>query len=286
MNKKPLMWVGIVGAVGIGCLLMKNLMARSAIVAGVKAVTGLTLDVGSMDVGLFNTAIGVKDLRLRNPAGFADPYMMEVPEFYVHYDLGAFFKHRVHLESVRLHLKQFTVIKERQGQLNLDALKVVRTSKAGSPKPAESAPGQAPEIQVDRLDLKIGSVVFKDYSGGGTPRVQTFAVNVDEQYEHITNPQTLAALIVSRALIRTSIAKLTGLELNALQSQIGGQVQRVAQAAVAVAGQLGSQAAAVSSTAKTAAQGAIGAGKETAGEMVGTVKKTTNALKKVLSGGQ
>lgn len=279
MNKKPLKLIVIGAAVIGGLLLAKNLIARSVVIAGVKAVTGLTLDVGSMDVGVFRSALGVKNLRLRNPAGFTDPYMVDLPEFYVDYDLGAFLKHRVHLESLRLHLKEFTVVRE-QGKLNLDALKVVQASKTGSPKPAAPPPGKSPEIQVDRLELKVGSVVFKDYPAGGAPRVQTFDVNVDEQYEHITNPQALAALIVTRTLMRTSIAKLTGLDLNALQSQLTGQIQRAAQAATAVAGQVGSQATAAAGSAKSAAQGAVNAGKEAAGEVTGTVKKTTDALKK------
>ena len=286
MKRKPMVWIAAIGAVGIGLVLTKNLVARSAVAAGVKAVTGLTLDVGSMDVGLFNTAVGVKELRLRNPDGFTDPYMVEIPELYVDYDLGAFFRHQVHLQTLRLDLKQLTVVKERHGQLNLDALKVVRASKEKTQRPAQPAPGKAPEIQVDQLHLKIGSVVYKDYSGGGNPKVQTFPVNIDETYDRITNPQALAALIVSRALMQTSIARLTGLDLGAVEAQVGTQVQRAAQAAAAVVGQVGSQATALSDTAKSTAQGAVGAGKEAAGQVVDTMKKTTDVLKKAFSTGQ
>ena len=47
-------------------------------------MTGLGLDIGSMDVGILRSAIGIKALRLRNPAGFSDRFMVELPEIYVH----------------------------------------------------------------------------------------------------------------------------------------------------------------------------------------------------------
>ena len=79
-----------------------------------------------MDIGIFKTLIGINELQLYNPSGFVDELMFDVPEIYVDYDLGAFMKGRTHLEEVRLHLKEFIVVKNEAGELNLDSLKVVK----------------------------------------------------------------------------------------------------------------------------------------------------------------
>lgn len=274
-----------------GVALAKNLVAKAAVMGGVKAMTGLNLKIRQMDVGVFKSAIGIHGLLLENPSGFPEQVMLDLPDIYVDYDLGAFLQRRVHLEEVRLDLKEFTVIKDQQGRLNLDALNVVSESKAPSVehKPAE----RAPEIQIDALQLKIGKVVYKDYAGGGAPNVQEFPVNIDERYEHITNPQALAALIVSRAMMNTAVAKLTGLKLTAIQSQMGAQLQQAAQVMAetakqlsAAAVQLQGAAAGMTDGAKAAAEGVTGAGKEALGTAAGAVKDTSKALKKLLPFGQ
>ena len=125
MKKLPVI-VGIFVAIVVGVVLAKNVIAKTAIIGGVRAMTGLDVQIRGMQVGLLKRAVGIQSLVLNNPAGFPDPIMMDLPEMYVAYDLGAFLAHKVHLQEVRLHVKEFHVIKDRQGRLNLDALNVVQ----------------------------------------------------------------------------------------------------------------------------------------------------------------
>jgi uncharacterized protein involved in outer membrane biogenesis len=226
-------------------------------------MTGLNLTIRSMSVGVLKSAVGINGLRLHNPSGFPDPVMVDLPEMYVDYDLGAFVGGKVHLEEVRLNLKEFIVVKDAQGRVNLDALKVVQESK-GAPAEKPQPAAHAPQMQIDVLQLKVGKVIFKDYSKGGEPSVQEFPLNLDERYEHITNPQMLAGLIVSRALMNTTVAKLTGVDLTAVQAQVGEQMK---QATELVAG-----------TAKDAAD----VGKAAFGTAKDSVQKTADTLKKAL----
>ena len=280
MKKLPVT-VGILVALVVGVVLAKNVIAKTAIMGGVKAMTGLDLQIRGMQVGLLKRAVGVQGLILKNPSGFSDPVMMDLPDIYVAYDLGAFLTHKIHLQEVRLHMKEFNVIRDQQGRLNLDALKVVQESK-GKTLPPRQAPQPAPEMLVDTLHLQIGKVVYKDYSRGGKPVVQEFPINLDEQYTHITSPQSFAALIVSRALMRTSLARLTNINLASLQSLVQNPMGSVTQAV----GMARSGAAAgvnlVTGGAKSATQGATKAGQEA----VGAFEDTATSLKKSLLGGQ
>jgi hypothetical protein len=236
----------VAGLIGLG--LAKNLVAQAAISGGVKLMTGLTLDIGAMDVGVFKSAVGLRRLTLRNPAGFQERVMVDLPEVYVDYDLGAFLRRRVHLEQVRLHLKEFIVVRNAAGKLNVDALKPVQESTARGGTGAAKPTAQAPQIQIDRLKLQIGTVVYKDYSKGTTPTVQEYALNLDEEYRNITNPTMLAGLIVTRALMSTAVGRLAGVDLGPLQQQVGQQVGRATQELQGAASQLatGAQEAASS----------------------------------------
>jgi hypothetical protein len=266
--KKLIPLLVILAAVVIVLGVAKNVIAKAAIESGVRLMTGLTLSVNHMDVSLLHSAVGIRGLTLHNPAGFPDPVMADLPEIYVDYDLGAFLGGAVHLETVRLNLREFTVVRDRSSALNLDALNVVQESKAAKTgKTAAAKRPVAPQIRIDALELRIGKVVYKDYTGGGAPRVQEFVVNVHERYEHITNPYVLGGIVVSRALMKTTIAQLANFDLGGLQSLAHGQLQhaqRLVGDAVTAAQHLPAQAvkqltdpAALAGTAKSTAEGVL-----------------------------
>lgn len=196
--------------------LTKNVIAKNAVSAGVRAITGLKLNMRSMDVDIIRTLISIKGLELFNPSGFKDKLMVDMSEIYVDYDLGAFLKGKVHLERVRLNLKEFVVVKNQRGELNLDSIKTVKAKKKTPTKKTKM-----PDIQIDVLELKIGKVIYKDYLSKTSPKVREFNVNIDERYENITDPRMFANLIVFKALMNTSIAGLADFDLGLLQDGLG-----------------------------------------------------------------
>ena len=229
--------------------LAKDFIIKTAVEKGVEVVTGLKLNIGSLNVGVIRPITAIKNMRLFNPAGFPDKIMMNISEIYVHYDLPAIIGGKVHLPEVRLGLQEFTVVKNSKGELNLDALKNVQAQKDGkagaqkSGKPAEQkTAGKAPDIQIDKLSLSIGKVVYKDYSKGAAPSVKEFNVNLNEVYKDVDNPYTLASLIVVKALIGTPIAALSNFDLKGLQGSVSNAMAGAQKAASAAADKAGKAA--------------------------------------------
>jgi len=253
--KKILIFLVILLIAFIGLFLAKNLIAKKAVTAGVKASTGLALNMGSMDVGILSTLIGINELTLLNPSGFPDRVMVDMPEIYIDYNLSAFLKKKVRLEEVRLNLEKFFVIKNRKGELNIDSLKGIGGEEKTDIPPKQT---KAPPVQIDILKLKIGQVVYKDYSKGEKPKVRTFDVNIDERFENITDPQSFARLIVMKALMRTNIANLADFDLGKLKKELPESMKNITEAVPSEA---------------------ITVGKD-------TVKETTDALKNIIPFGK
>lgn len=177
----------IVVAVIFVLLLAKDMIIKTSVEKGVELVTGLKLSIRSLSVGIFSPVAAIKDLKLFNPSGFMDKTMIDMPEIYVKYDLGAIIGGKIHLPEVRLALKEFLVVKNSQGELNLDALKTVQAQKEGK-SPTQKTSGKAPDIKIDRLALNIGKVIYKDYSKGVSPQVKEFNINLNEVYTNVDNP--------------------------------------------------------------------------------------------------
>ena len=182
--------------------------------------------------------------------------MVDMPEIYVNYELASFCKGKVHLEEVRLNLQELTVIRNAQGQVNINALRPVRESSTKSkltPSEKTSNTGKPPAIEVDVLELTIGKVVYKDYTTT-PPQVREFPLNVHERFEHITNPSALGSLIVTGALIKTTIAQLADIDLKALQSQLTHAVGASVDKAI---NEVGREATGAAGTAVSEASGAF-----------------------------
>lgn len=205
----------------------RNIIIKHAVVAGVRAVTGLELNIGNMDLGVFKTLINIKELRLYNPPEFSDRLMLDMPEIYVDYHLGALLKKRVHLEEIRLNLKEFVVVKDEKGRLNLDALRIVQAKKEKKPPARKKEKAGLPEFQIDVLQLKVGKVVYKDYSGGSPPEVREFNLNLDKRYENITDINTFASLIIVEALKDTIIGSLADFDLGVLNQALTDSLKGV-----------------------------------------------------------
>ena len=255
MNKFAIFLISIlVIVVVIG--FTKDMIIKASVEKSVEMVTGLKLHMGGMRVGLIKTAVHIKDLRLFNPAGYADRVMLDMPEIYIHYDLPAIVNGRIHLQEVRIDLKEFLVVKNQQGELNLDSLKVVQAEREGK-KPWDFSGGKQQEIQIDSLTLKIGKVLYKDYSAGPEPVIKEFDINIDQKYSNITDPYSLVSLIVVKALKDTNVSMLTNFDIQGLQGTIGGTI----------------------GTAVSTAQATMEQATGVASQAQKTMKQTTDALK-------
>jgi hypothetical protein len=285
MKRKIIIIPAIVFGILIVLFIGKNMIIKTSVTTGVKAVTGLKLKIGSMNVGVFKSLLGINELQLYNPAGFEDKLMVDLPEIYVDYNLGAIMGGKVHLEEVRLNLKEFIVVKNEAGELNLDSLRVVKETEGeeATKEDEKQEKTEMPDIQIDLLALKIDKVIYKDYSKGTPPKEKVFNVKIDEQYENITDPQSIVKLIIFKALKNTTIASLTNFDLGKLQSGISGTVKkatgRALEAGKDASGKI--QKTAEESVGKAADAGKDASGKiqEAARESVG---KAADSIKKLL----
>ncbi len=265
----------------IGLFIGRNLIAKAAIETGVHLVTGVKLSIADLNIGVgASPSVGIKNLRLHNPDGFQDPVMVDLPEFFVAYQIEPLFQGKVHLPEIRVHLKELVVIKNKSGEVNINKLIPPQAKKKGGPaaeKPKEA--GKAPAIQIDKLLLRVEKVVYKDYTARiNAPSVKEFKLNLNESYTNIENPAAVVSLIVAKALMNTTIASLTDIDLGALQSSVADTLatsQKVAADAI-LKGQalIGEQAKAAKELVGSAPESL----KKTAGAVGGTAKETAGAV--------
>jgi uncharacterized protein involved in outer membrane biogenesis len=231
--------IGIIVVVIALLLIFKNVLIKTAVEQGTKRTTGLELAIGDMDVGLLASKVDITDMQLLNPVGFPDTVMIDITKFLVDVELASFFKKRAHIQTLTLDLKELMVVRNKDRILNLSALKSVSEKQKKVKKPVDQKEGEkekeAPQVTIDTLVLKIGKVVYKDYSWGKKPLTKTFTLGINEVYRDITDPKKLVNLIIVRALQGTNIAQLANFDLGTLKADVGDTLKTV-ESAVTEAG--------------------------------------------------
>lgn len=213
----------------LGILSAKNTIMKLTLEKAVRAISGLRLSVTAVDIGFIRPLIKVRGLTLLNPDKFPDRTMFEIPLIYIEYDVASLFGKQVHLKEMALELKELSVIRNADGELNLNSLNLVKKPARPQAKRADSKKA-APSVRIDRLHLKAGKVIYKDYTQAPYPKVLEFSINLDERYENIKDPYALGKLIVTRSLYKTSISQLTGFDLSTLEGTLEGIVSKGAGA--------------------------------------------------------
>ncbi len=197
----------------------KNAIAKAVISSAVSAAAHVPARIGGVNISFVAASIRIKNFQLSNPAGFPERIMVDIPQIFIDFDPGALLKGRAHFEEVRLDIKQLTVIKNREGKTNVEAVKPSAKEKKQSHEKANAASGgKSPKLHIDKLVLSIGQVVYKDYSAGGEPQVQSFDINIkDREYTDIDNPAQVVSLVMFEALTRTSLSRLANLDIDSFK---------------------------------------------------------------------
>jgi hypothetical protein len=275
--KKIHVVVIVIAVVILALIIGKNMVIGSIIKGGIKSLTGLGMSIDKTDVGLVSTRIGLEGIKVYNPPEFADKMMMDMPELYVDYNLFQLLKKKVHLQELRVDLKEFVVIKNKDGKLNLNSLKVVKDTKKEAEAPKEE-PAKKTEFMIDVMKLKIDKVVFKDYTAGDKPKITEYPIKINEEFTNIDDPKKVANVIIAKAVMNTAIARLTDFDVNALASSASDTLKSATKV-------VGQTAGAAVDTGKKAADSAVKTGKKAvgtaekaAGDAVDNTKKTIDKI--------
>ena len=215
--KKLVKWIGIVVVV----LVVAIVVARSALIKGaaqrtIAKMTGFDLAVGGIHVGIVSPVFEIKDLKLSNPPDFPDAEAFELKRVFVKYDLMSFMGDNPHLYEIDLNISKAVVVKKADGETNLERLEMAGKGAEGEPggkgegkkgeKKPEAKPGSeekkpAPQVRIDLLTLKLGTVEVRDYSRGGEkPEVFTYELNVDRRFENVTDLNVVSTVIAAEIL--------------------------------------------------------------------------------------
>lgn len=176
MNIKKLIIIACFFVLLVGVMIVAGrLSIKANIIKDVSKVFGLPAEAGSVETGYLLT---LKDLKIKNPEGFADDTMLDISEMTIDKNLGL----------IEVHVKKLLVEKSPTGRVNIDYL-----------KPDPNALG---DLKVKKFKMHLDKVVFKDEK---LNKESTYDVNINKQYSNLPNAGSTSTIIVSEGIGDTNL---------------------------------------------------------------------------------
>ena len=193
--KKTFFILVVVIIIFLGLGIIKDQIIKSVVAIVTSQVTGAPVEIERFSLGVFKQSVRISGFKIFNPSGFPKGILVDLPKINVDYDLFSLLSGKLHLLNVEVELKEMGLVKNKEGKLNVDSLKVVKEDK----KKKGKASGQMP-MQIDMLKLGMGRIIFKDYSLGVEPVIKAYDINLHKAYKNITSAQQLTALILAEPM--------------------------------------------------------------------------------------
>ncbi len=296
----------IVLAAAVFLIVAKDWVLKAGIEMAVTRLTGFETKLESLKYD-FPSTILIKGLEIRNPEGFNQKVLTNIPEIYVSLVLPELLKgQRIHLPEVRLNIQEFNIEKNPKGVSNVELLSSVAAKQPEKAQPSAPSSGEKKPpmpFLLEKMELTVRNVSFDDRSGllGAAPVLVPKKLAVDlnlqkEVFTDIRDPQVFVNLILVKILNSATLGRLLNIDpQKLLKENLGsalasGQelVGKQAQALTGFASQTASSVtqAEVSKKAEQLLKGSVGEAKDVVGGTASAVKDQVSGLFGKLKSGQ
>jgi len=187
--------------------IVKDQIIKGIVTVAASKIAGAPVHIEGFSLGVLSRTVRISGFKIYNPEGFSKSILIDLSKINVSYDPGALLKKKLHLVSAEIEIREMSLEKNKEGKMNVDALKVAKQGEKKEQKPAEQMP-----MQIDVFKLGIGKIIVKDYRSGKEPVISAYEINIHKTYKNITSVQQLAALIMTEPMKAAGIqgAKIYG----------------------------------------------------------------------------
>jgi len=142
-------------------VLLKDVIAKSLAERNLRNNTGMDAKIEKMEVGLATPTVSLEGLKLYNTPDFGGGTFLEMPELRIEYIPDGIRDGKLRLKTVRLHIAEVNIVKDKNGKTNVEMLEKESKRKARGEKDKTDKPG-IDFGGIDTLYLTVGKLKITD----------------------------------------------------------------------------------------------------------------------------
>jgi len=144
-------------------VLLKDIIAKSLAEKNLRDNTGMDAQIAKLEIGLATPTVNLEGLKLYNPADFGGGTFLEMPQLRIEYVPGDIRGGKLHFKTVRLNLSEVHIVKNKNGQTNIELIQKEAKKKTAGQKGKSDMPG-VDFGGIDTLYLTVGKIRITDES--------------------------------------------------------------------------------------------------------------------------
>ena len=194
-----------------------------------EGIIGAPVKIGEISFDAKNETLYMKNFQVYNPKGFnSEEKLAQVSLISVKHDLKDLIENKkFHIVELKIEMDTLAVTKNADGVMNVDNLKI-----------SQEDPKDSGLIQIDKLVLSIGAVVYKEIHRSGKVHEEIYRVDIkDKNFEDLPSAEHVVAKILVESLSHTAIkgAAILGVATVA-GATLAGPIVIPAGVAIAISG--------------------------------------------------
>ena len=175
---------------------VKDRIIKSAIEVTSRQIMGVDTVIDKFSLSIAKQSVSIKGLRLYQPEPFPEGVFIDITEISTSCKVKPLLRKEIHIPKLVLNLKEVILIKDKSGNLNVDALKIARRKENEKQDEKEEI-----SFRIDEMMLTIDKVIYKKYGQDEKPVIKAYDIGIrDKKFENITSPEQLASKIIATAL--------------------------------------------------------------------------------------
>ncbi len=111
---------------------VKDRIIKSAIEVTSRQIMGVDTVIDKFSLSIAKQSVSIKGLRLYQPESFPEGVFIDITEISTSCKVKPLLRKEIHIPKLVLNLKEVILIKDKSGNLNVDALKIARRKETRS----------------------------------------------------------------------------------------------------------------------------------------------------------
>lgn len=189
---KVLLIIALIMAVAAGCVyLFREAIIKTVVETVVSMEIGAPVSIDSVKIENNRDTLIFKGFKIYNPKGYPDHVLMKIKDMNLIYDREKLREFYLHVTYLDAEIGRIVVIKNKKGELNINALKLGEDNN---------------RFHIDVFELSIDQVVYEDHSQAGEPDIKVYDVKIkDKSFHDIPSMDYFFNLILQQAIENTAI---------------------------------------------------------------------------------
>ncbi len=176
--------------------IVKDHIIKSALEIASSKIVGVDTVIDQFSLSVINQSVSINGLRLYQPESFPEGIFIDITEINTSCDISSLMRKEIHIPKLVLNLKEVVLIKNKSGNLNVNALKIAKNQESKTQDKKAKI-----DFQIDEMTLTIDKVIYKKYGKDNKPVIKSYDIGIkDKKYENITSPEQLASKIIGSVM--------------------------------------------------------------------------------------